>query len=164
MRVRHRARTGAVLWRPLVRASRTLGQFPFVVEEIFEEVIAPLRRRLGPNHFEAAGNRLITFARAKAVSPAKPLLLYRSALGFRADILFRISRAVSFAEGVAACDEGNGFLVIHRHAAEGFANVSSRSNRVRLSIRTFGIHVNQSHLYCAEGIIQFTIALVALVP
>ncbi len=44
--VRHRACARAVLRLPLMRAGRALGQFPFVAEQVLEEVVAPLRRRL----------------------------------------------------------------------------------------------------------------------
>src|SRR5438477_6147895 len=39
---------GAVLRGPLMRTSRALGQFPVVLEQGLEEVVAPLRRRAGP--------------------------------------------------------------------------------------------------------------------
>src|SRR5579871_1204626 len=81
----NRARSTAVLGRPLVRARRTLGQLPLIAVEILEIVVAPLHRRRGPRHFNAAGDRVRAFARAEAVLPAEALLLDRSALGLRAD-------------------------------------------------------------------------------
>jgi hypothetical protein len=42
VRVRHRVRAGVMLGRPLVGAGRALGQFPFVAEQVPEEVVAPL--------------------------------------------------------------------------------------------------------------------------
>ncbi len=42
---RDRARAGAVLRLPLMRAGRALRQLPFEAEQVLEEVVAPLRRR-----------------------------------------------------------------------------------------------------------------------
>ena len=41
---------------PLLGAGRALGQLPFVLEQVLEEVVAPLGRRLAPGHFRAAGD------------------------------------------------------------------------------------------------------------
>src|SRR5207248_4751149 len=55
-RVRDRAGAGAVLGSPLMRAGRALGQLPLVLEQVVEEAVAPLRRRLRPDDFRPAGN------------------------------------------------------------------------------------------------------------
>src|SRR5580693_6938582 len=65
----------ASLRLPLVRTGRALRQLPFVAEQVPEEVVAPLRRRAGPGNLQAAGDRVATFAGAKAAAPAKALLL-----------------------------------------------------------------------------------------
>jgi hypothetical protein len=75
VRMRHGAGAGAILRLPLMRAGRALGQFPFVAEQVLEEVVAPLRGRGGPGDFQAAGDRVAAFAGAKAVLPAQALLL-----------------------------------------------------------------------------------------
>src|ERR1700694_5652146 len=95
---------------PLMRTGRALGQFPFVAEQVREEVVAPLSRRRGPNDFQAAADRVTAFARAKFALPAEALL--RDAGGFRlcAD-QFRIASAVGFAEGVTTGNERDGLLV-----------------------------------------------------
>src|SRR5260370_4845520 len=59
-----------------MRPSRALSQFPFVAEQVREEVVAPLRRRRGPNDFQAAADRVSAFARAKFALPAETLLFY----------------------------------------------------------------------------------------
>src|SRR5579859_2411738 len=99
MSIRHRAVASAIFRCPLIRASRALGQFPIVFEQILEEIVAPLGRRGGPNNFQAAADRVIAAARAKFALPAEPLLL--EAGGFRhwADILVRIGSSMGFAEG-----------------------------------------------------------------
>src|SRR6202142_3908716 len=111
---------------PLVRTGRALGQFPFVAEQVREEVVAPLRWRRGPDDFQAAADRVTAFAAAICVFPAEPLLLDCSAFGDEADILARIGSAVRLAERVSAGDERYGLLVVHRHAREGLADILGR--------------------------------------
>ena len=61
----------------------------------------------------------------------------------------------ALAEGMAAGDQRHGFFVIHRHAGEGFANVTcAEATRVRLAIRAFGIDVNQAHLHGGQRVFQ----------
>ena len=64
-----------VLRPPLIGAGRALRQFPFVAEQVLEEVVAPLRRRRGPGDFRAAADRVIALAAAEAALPAEALLL-----------------------------------------------------------------------------------------
>src|ERR1035437_5515693 len=97
---------------PLMRTGRALGQFPFVAEQVPEEVVAPLRWRRGPDDFQAAGDRVGAVAVAISVLPAQALLLDRGALGFGTDILARIGSAVGLSERVPAGDEGHCLLVI----------------------------------------------------
>src|SRR5450830_767338 len=101
---------------PLMRTGRALGQFPFVAEQVPEEVVAPLRWRRGPDDFQAAADRVTAFAAAIGVLPAEALLLDAGGFRLGADILARIGSAVGLAERVSAGDERNGLLVVHRHA------------------------------------------------
>ncbi len=55
---------------------------------------------------------------------------------------------MSFAKYMTAGDERDGFLVVHRHAAERFADVFDRENRIGITVRPFRVDVNQSHLHC----------------
>src|SRR5271169_3332684 len=146
-----------------MRTGRALGQFPFVAEEVREEVVAPPGWRLGPDDFQAAADRVIAFAAAIGVLPAEPLLLDGGAFGLRADILARIGSAVGLAEGVSAGNERNGLLVVHGHARERLANIPRRTERIRLAVRPFRIHVDQTHLNGAQRILKLTVAAVALV-
>src|SRR5580704_13446751 len=127
----------AIFRRPLMRTGRTLGQFPFVLEEVGEEVVAPLRRRRGPSNFEAAADSVGTMTFAKFILPSETLILDVGAFWFVAYILSGNARAMGFAEGVTAGNEGDGFFVIHRHAGEGLPDIACRGQRVGLSIRTF---------------------------
>src|SRR5208282_3605938 len=99
-RVWHRTGACAMLRFPLIRIGRALGQFPFVAEQVREEVVVPLCWRHGPDDFRAAGDRVSSFARAKLALPAEALLL--DAGGFRRWAhQRRIAGAVGFAEGVS---------------------------------------------------------------
>ncbi len=70
---------------------------------------------------------------------------------------------MAFAEGVAAGGERDGLLVVHRHAREGLANVPAGGDRIRLAVRPFRVHVDQTHLHGGERILEFPVAGVALV-
>src|SRR5271170_3458260 len=116
VRIWNRSLARAIFRCPLMRASRTLGQLPFVAEQVGEEVVAPLRGRRGPNDFQAASDAVSTMALAKFVLPPEALLLDGGTFRFVADIFRGHSRAVSLAEGVTTGNECNCFLVVHRHA------------------------------------------------
>src|SRR5208282_3852689 len=128
-----------------------------------KEVVAPLRWRLGPDDFQAAADCVTAFAAAIGVLPAEPLLLDGCAFGLGADIFARIGSAVGLAERVSAGDERDGLLVVHGHALERLADVPRRGERIRLAVWPFRIHVDQTHLHSAEGILEITVAAVALV-
>src|SRR6202044_329590 len=89
-------------WRPLMCASRTLGQFPVVAEEVGEEVIAPLGGRLGPSDFEAAADGVSTTTFAKFILPSQALVVDVGAFWFGADVVSGNRSAVGLAEGVTA--------------------------------------------------------------
>ena len=125
-------------------------------------MVAPFGRRLRPDDFRTAGDRVRAVARLVTALPAEALILDRAALRRRADER-RIARAMGLAEGVAAGDQRDGFLVVHRHAHEGFADVLRRRDRVRLAVRPLGIDVNQAHLHGAERMLELALAAVALV-
>src|SRR5216684_671673 len=162
MCIRHRSVACAIFRCPLMRTGRTLRQFPFVAEQVREEVVAPLRRRRGPNDFQAAADRVSAFARAKFALPAETLLFDAGGFWLRAHECRRAS-AMCFAERVTAGDERNGLLVIHRHTGESLSDIPCRGYWVRLSIRAFRIHIDQAHLHSSERILKITVAAVALV-
>src|SRR5262252_9324699 len=120
MCVRHCSGACAALRLPLVCTGRAPGQLPFVVEQILEEVVAPLCRRVGPDDLKAAGKRVATDAGAEAVLPAQALILDGRALGLGADVA-DWTRAMGLAEGVAASDKRHCLFVVHGHAGEGGA-------------------------------------------
>src|SRR5258708_36154708 len=121
VRIRHRAGAGTILRGPLMGTSRALGQFPFVAEQAGEESVAPFGRGRGPGDFEATADLVAAPARAEAALPAQALLLDGRGFRLRTDQR-RIARAVGLAESVAAGDQRDRFLVVHRHAGEGLAD------------------------------------------
>src|SRR5262249_35074505 len=55
------------------------------------------------------------------------------------------------------------FFVAHRHAGECLTDIPCRSDWIRLPVRSFGIHVDQSHLHGSQRIREVTLAAVTLV-
>src|SRR5688500_18064763 len=118
MRVRHGAGARVALRFPLVRASGTLGQFPFETEQVLEKVVAPLRGSLAPGDFQAAGDRVTGMASAEGVMPAQALGSDIAALAVGSDVGGRAG-AVRLAEGMAAGNERDSLFVVHGHARKG---------------------------------------------
>ena len=71
---------------------------------------------------------------------------------------------MGLADRVAADDERNRLLVVHRHPPEGLANVPGRSERARDAVRALRVHVDQAHLNRPQRAGQLPLAAVALVP
>ena len=161
--IRHGARCGGVRGSPLLRTGRALRQLPLIAEQVFKVVVVPLYWVGGPCAFQAAANGVSAFAAAKGILPAETLLLDGGTLGCGSDIFAWVGRAVGFAECMTASDQSNGFLVVHRHASECLADVSCRSDWIRLAIGALRVHVYQAHLDGAEGALELTITAVALV-
>src|SRR5262249_43020855 len=132
VRIRHRAPARPTLRLPLVRTGRALGQLPLVAEQLLEEVVAPLGRCRGPGELEAAGDRVSREPGAEAVPPADALVFDVPTLGIRAHVLLG-ARAVRLAEGVAAGDQRDRLFVVHRHAAEGLADVLCGLDWIRVA-------------------------------
>ena len=70
---------------------------------------------------------------------------------------------MGLAEGMAACDEGDGLLVVHRHAAEGGTDILGGGHVVAAGVRAFGVDVDQAHVGGAERLNQVAVAGEALV-
>src|ERR1700693_2658490 len=146
-----------------MRTRRALRQFPIVAEQVREEVIAPLRRRRGPNDFQAAADSVTTKTFAKFILPSETLILDVGTFWLGAYILSGNGSAVGFAEGVTAGDERNGFLVIHRHARESLSDITCRGKGIWISIRPFRIHIDQAHLQRGERLLEGSISRVTLI-
>src|ERR1700722_12166729 len=111
MGVRYRICACVTFWLPLMRPTRTLRQFPLVLEQVFEEVVTPFCRRVGPCDFEAAGDGVTCDARGVGTCPAEALLFDRRAFGLNSHVLFRRSGSVGLAEGMTARDQGDRLFV-----------------------------------------------------
>ena len=163
MRIGHQRSSGRVLWRPLVGACRAFRQLPLKAEQIVKIAIVPLDGIVGPGSFKAAGDCVNAFSAAKAVAPAKALLLNARAFRLRPNILRRVSGTMAFAKGVPAGDQRDSFFIIHCHARKGFADVARRGERVWRAVRSFRVDVNQAHLDGSERIFEIPVAAVAVV-
>ena len=97
-----------------------------------------------------------------AADPAHALLGDVGGFGFGANE-GGVAGAVAFAEGVPAGDEGDGFLVVHRHAAEGLADIAARGDGVGIAVRPFRVDVDEAHLHRAERVLKLAVAGVAVV-
>ena len=53
---------------------------------------------------------------------------------------------MTLTDGVAASCEGCGLFVVHRHTGEGFTYLLCGSQRIRLAVNTFRVHIDQTHL------------------
>src|SRR6476661_4156854 len=122
MRIRDRGLRLGIFRSPLFGAAGACRQLPLVLEQVLQEPVIPLDRIIGPRALQPAGDRVRAIAVAVLVFPAESLLLNRGAFGLWTDVLNRRRGAMRLAEGVAAGDERNGLLVVHRHAAEGLAD------------------------------------------
>src|SRR5215218_5309772 len=149
MSIGHGALRLGIRGNPLPRTGRALGQLPVVRVQIVEKSVVPLRRLVGPSSFQPTGDRVAALASSVAVVPTEALLLEGSTLGFRTDVVRR-GRTMSLADRVAADDERNRFLVVHRHATERLSNVPGGRQRIRVAARPLRVHIDQTHLHGAE--------------
>src|SRR5271165_666310 len=126
VRIRYCSFACAVFRRPLMRPGRTLRQFPFIAEQVCEEVVAPLRRRCGPNDFQAAADGVGPATLAKFILPSQALLLDSGTFWVVAYKLSGNAGAVGFTEGVTTGNERDRFFVIHRHAGKSLSDIPRR--------------------------------------
>ena len=63
----------------------------------------------------------------------------------RTYVFFWIGCTVGFTEGVTTSDQGNGFLVVHRHTAKRFADGFCCQKWVSHLVWTFWIDIDQAH-------------------
>jgi hypothetical protein len=69
---------------------------------------------------------------------------------------------MGLAEGVPTGDQRDGLLVVHRHPAEGLADVDRRGERVGVAIRGLRVDVDQTHLHGRERVVEVALAGVTL--
>src|SRR4051812_49331682 len=98
-----------ILSHPHMRTGRTFGQFPFIGEQVFKKIVAPLGRRFGPGYFQTAGNGISSFSGTKTIAPAKALLLQPCRRRLFANVVRR-GCTMSLAKTVSARNERNRFF------------------------------------------------------
>ena len=162
MCIRHGGHCGCIRGGVLRLPTRARRQLPLVVVQVLEEVVVPPHGVVGPGALQGACHRIAALAAARAVSPAEALFLYAGPFRFGTDMVLS-GGAVRLAEGVSAGNEGNRFLIIHRHALERLANVPCCRERVRVGVRPLRVHVDQAHVVGANGSLEFSVVAVALV-
>ena len=162
VRVRHGLLELVVFRLPLPRTAGAFVRLPFVVEQVVEVAGVPLRGRLRPRPFDAAGDGVGAVAGAVLVLPAEALLLEGGRLGLGADVVVGTG-TVDLAKGVSAGDEGGGLDVVHGHPPERDADALRRPLGVGRVLRTFGVDVDEAHHGCAERTGQLVV-LVEPVP
>src|SRR3984957_13118619 len=134
VRIGNEVRPRTVCGSPLDRAARALGLHPFEREQVIE-ILRRKRNRVGrPGAFQTAGDGVVALARTALVLPAETLLLYTGSGGRRSHALGGILGSMRLAEGMPAGDERDGLLVVHRHAAEGLANVLRGRERIGVAV------------------------------
>src|SRR5258706_14038608 len=95
-----------------MRTGWPLGQFPVVAEQVGEEVVAPLRGRLGPSDFQAAADRVSTKTFAKFILPSQALVLDVGVFWFGAHVVGGNRGTVGLAERMPAGNHRDIFLVV----------------------------------------------------
>ena len=78
-------------------------------------------------------------------------------------MLLRVGRTMGFTKRVAPGNQRNGFFVVHRHAGECFTDVSGRRKRIRFTVRSFRVHIDQTHLNGCERVLQLSVTGIAFV-
>ena len=70
---------------------------------------------------------------------------------------------MTFAHGVSTRSQGNGFLIVHRHAFKGFAHLQRGFQRIGLTVHALWIDVDQAHLHRRQWIFHgFRIAHIGI--
>ena len=136
VRVGHQVRRSRILGNPLDRAGRALGLDPFEAIEVVEVLGGPGGGSSSPGTFEAARNGVFRMALAALVLPTQALVLDCRLARITDQAAFRLAGAVGLAEGVAAGDQGGGFLVAHRHAAKSAADVAASGKGIELVLES----------------------------
>ena len=162
MRVGNQAAGRRVSRRPLIGTGRALCQLPLIAEQHVEITIVPLDRIRRPGTLEATCDGVNALAALEVTAPAKTLFLNAGTFRLGPDKT-GITGAMTFAKGVTAGNKRHCFLVIHRHAGEGFADVASRRRRIGLAVGAFRIYIDQAHLHGGKRVFKLAVASITLV-
>jgi len=163
VRIRHQICRGTAFGNPLGGPCRALAHLPLKTKEVFEVVVAPLRGRRGPDALQSTGDGVGSCSSSKGVLPPCALLGDGGSSRLGPNVLAGVGCTVGLAKGVSPCDQGHGFLVVHRHATKRLADVAGRSHGIRIAIWPLRVHVNESHLHRSQGVLQLALSFIALV-
>src|SRR5688500_8335208 len=100
---------------------------------------------------------------AKRIFPSEALLFYTGVRGFCADIFAWIRGTMRLAERMSTRNKGHSFFVIHSHATKGLANVTRCRDGIRFTIRTFRVHVDESHLHSTQRTFKLAVSSISVV-
>jgi hypothetical protein len=67
---------------------------------------------------------------------------------------------VSLAQGVTPNDESSSLLIIHTHTTKSSTNIKSRSLRIRASIRTLGVNINETEVSSTKRLLKLISSLI----
>ena len=148
--------TAIIFWSPLMRSGGRFGQFPLKLEHEFEIVVTPLGGSSGPGPFQTTGDRVFAMTLTVGVFPAHVHFGNACSGGFVPDVVFGVGGSVGFTKSMPPGDQRDGFLVVHGHAPEGFADVCGRSHGIGIAFHTFRVDVDQPHVRSREGLFQLT--------
>jgi len=135
----------------MMRAGGALGQFPFIAEQIFGKSCCSTG---SASWVQVTSRPLVIESPAIAggvvcsttPSPGLDTGAFRLGANQAAS-----ARAMRLAEVWPPAMSRDGFLVVHRHAGESFADVPRRADRGRLAVRSFGIHIDQASAQGERG-------------
>ena len=144
---------GNTNWRVLLCTGWGFHQFPIVFEQEVQIAVVPFGRVRGPGAFDARGHGVRPNAATGFVQPAKAHVFDFRAFGLCAQ-LAGIAIAVRLTDGMATDCQRHGFLIIHRHTAKGNAHILSGVQRVRLSVHTFWVHIDQTHDHSRQRVLE----------
>jgi len=147
---------------PLPGTGRTLLQLPLIIEQQMEVAVVPACRMRGPGTLDAAGHGVATDAARGLVEPAQALILDPGALGLRSQQL-GVTVAMRLADRMTAGGQGDGLLVVHRHAREGHAHIMGGLERIGPAVDTLGVDVDQTHHHRRQRVVEVALTGVAAV-
>ena len=162
MGVLHGVLGSRVRGRPLIGTGRALGQFPIILKERFQVPHIPSGWFGLPGAFGTAADCMPGFSAAKLAFPAEPHLLDGGSFGLWPDQR-RIARTMALTKSMPACNQCNGFLIIHRHPGEGLTHINGRCHGIRYPVWPFRINIDQTHLHCRQGIFKISLTGIALI-
>mmetsp|Transcript_111793 Transcript_111793/g.303484 ORF Transcript_111793/g.303484 Transcript_111793/m.303484 type:complete len:405 (+) Transcript_111793:298-1512(+) len=140
---------------PLVVPAGAGPQLPLPVDQVHEELVAPLRGRAGPGALEAAGPRGPPRARRPVAhgGARAHVRVHLRLAGLvrgqprRVPVLPVRAGPVRLAEGVAAADQRHGGSGVGPHLLEDGPDVPGAPRRVGHPHRALRVHVDQAHLH-----------------